>query len=240
MDIGIETINQIADIPFWLAIFISFFVGFVTSFNPCMIGMASSIIAFHEQSKINKLLPLTLTLMISFTVTLTLLGIISSFFGEKILEWNEQNSAVFHILLAVVFALLGLYVIGLRMRHIFLWLPIKIVSFYAKQNKITAQKQNHLMIKGTFLGTLFGVTPNPCTTPMVLAMIAYTTMTGSIVFGALLLFVFAIGHSIPFLLIGWITGAMKQWKWLLRWQKLFVKGVGFGLILIGLLFFMEK
>lgn len=138
-----------------------------------------------------------------------------------------------------MFVAIGCYVIGFKFRHFFRWLPFKIVSFYARQGKLKRNEVHRPLIEAYSLGTLFGLTPSPCTTPMILAMIAYTSVTGSIASSALLLLVYGMGHGIPFLIIGWMTGALKSTGWMERWHQILNKGIGVGLILIGFYFFLE-
>ncbi|AYX90944.1 cytochrome c biogenesis protein CcdA [Staphylococcus cohnii] len=94
-------------------------------------------------------------------------------------------------------------------------------------------------MKAYSLGTLFGLTPSPCTTPMIIAMIAFASITGSLVKSTLLLLVYGIGHGTPFLIIGWLARVLKNTRWMVRWQKLLSKAIGVGLFLVGLYFFFE-
>lgn len=238
MDWAFEAMNKLGDFQFSVALLISFLAGLVTSFNPCMLGMASSVMAFQGESKKKSHLPIIFTFMLSFSITLTLLGVVSSFFGDQILDWDEEYGDTFYNLLAMIFILLGFYVIGLRLHHLLQWLPFKIIAFYSKQTK--QKKSKHPIIKAYSLGTLFGLTPSPCTTPMILAMLAYTSVTGSVMLGGLLLLTYGIGHSIPFLIIGWVTGTVKRAGWMIRWPRLLNKGLGMVLILIGLYFFLYE
>jgi cytochrome c-type biogenesis protein len=239
MNWAMETIHQLSDYPIYIAVLISFLAGLVTSFNPCMLGMASSIAAFQDDTKKKSQMPVILAFMLSFAITLTLLGVISSFFGDQVLQWSEQFGSTLYKLLAVIFVLVGCYLFGLRIHHLFHWLPFTIVAFYSK-SKPKNKKPAPPIIRAFSLGSLFGVTPSPCTTPVVLAMLAYTTITQSTLLGGLLLFSYGIGHGIPFLIIGWLTGAVKRSKWMVRWHRLLNKGLASGLILIGLYFFFYE
>lgn len=238
MDWAFEIIRQLGEFKFFIALLISFLAGLVTSFNPCMLGMASSVMAFQDDSKKKGHFPIIFTFMLSFSITLTLLGVVSSFFGDQILHWNEEYGDTFYNLLAMIFILLGCYLIGLRLHHLLQWLPFKIIAFYSKQTK--QKKSKHPIIKAYSLGTLFGLTPSPCTTPMILAMLAYTSVTGSVALGGLLLLAYGIGHSIPFLIIGWVTGAVKRAGWMVRWHRMLNKGLGVVLILIGFYYFLYE
>lgn len=104
--------------------------------------------------------------MVSFTVTFTILGIVSILFGEQVIEWMEKYEGIFHRFLALLFFVIGFYVLGIRVYHILRLFPFKIVSFYAKQGK--PQKLKHPVLKAYSLGTLFGLAPSPCTTPMII------------------------------------------------------------------------
>lgn len=107
MEWATHIIDQLANIHFSIALIVSFSVGLLTSFNPCMLGMASSIFAFKGESKNKSILPITLTFMISFTLTFTILGVVSIFFGEQVLEWTEQYEDLFHNFLGFLFLLIG-------------------------------------------------------------------------------------------------------------------------------------
>lgn len=239
MEWATQIINQLATMHFSIALIVGFSIGLLTSFNPCMLGMASSIFAFEKESKNKSILPITFTFMISFTVTFTILGVVSIFFGEQILEWTEQYKGLFHSFLAVLFLLIGFYVLGLRSHHILRMFPFRVVSFYAKSTKSKLKKSRSPLMKAYSLGTLFGITPSPCTTPMIIAMIAFASITGSLVKSTLLLVVYGIGHGMPFLIIGWLTSVLKETGWMVRWQNLLSKAIGVGLLLIGLYFFLE-
>lgn len=190
--------QQLGNYELFIALIISFIAGVLTSINPCMIGMASSVIAFQKDSKQRIPFPIILTLMLSFSISVTILGIIGSFFGDQMIHWNEQYHSTFEKLLAVLFVLIGSYVIGLRIGHIQQWLPFTIVPFYSRRAKQNDRVHSYPILKTCSLGTLFGVAPNPCTTPMMLAMISYTAVTGSVVAGGLILFAYAVGHSFLF------------------------------------------
>jgi cytochrome c-type biogenesis protein len=122
------------------------------------------------------------------------------------------------------------------MHHLLHPLPVRFILFYAKQGSNKGQTPVHPTLKASSLGFLFGLTPSPCTTPMILAMLAYTMMKGSVLLGSVLLFAYGIGHGMPFLLMAWMSGAMKRSRWMVRWHRLFYKFVGAFFILIGLSF----
>jgi cytochrome c-type biogenesis protein len=58
MEWAFETLRQLGEFQFPVALLISFLAGVVTSFNPCMLGMASSVMAFQDDSKKKSHLPI--------------------------------------------------------------------------------------------------------------------------------------------------------------------------------------
>jgi cytochrome c-type biogenesis protein len=169
---------------------------------------------------------ISLIFMFSFSITLMLLGFLSSFLGEQVLMWNETYGSSLYFLLAGIFIVLGCYILGLRMHHFLHRLPVRFILFYTKQEPHKGQTLVHPKLKASSLGFLFGLTPSPCTTPMILAMLAYTMMKGSVLLGSVLLFAYGIGHGMPFLLMAWMSDAMKRSRWMTRWHRLFYKFVG--------------
>lgn len=238
MEWATQIIDQLANIHFSVALIVSFSVGLLTSFNPCMLGMASSIFAFKGELKNKSIFPIALSFMTSFTVMFTILGVVSIFFSEQVLKWTKQYEDLFHNFLGFLFLFIGFYVLGLRFHHFIGLLPFKVVTFYAKPEK-KQQKSGNPIIKAYSLGTLFGLTPSPCTTPMIIAMIAFASITGSLLKSTLLLLVYGIGHGTPFLIIGWLARVLKNAGWMLRWQRLLNKAIGLVLFIVGLYFFFE-
>lgn len=236
MEWALKYIQELTQYKFPMALLISFGAGLVSSFNPCMIGMGTSIIAF--QKKPPKKNNVTILLfMLSFSGTLAVLGLVASFFGNQILIITEEYGKVFQAVLSLVFVSLGCYMIGVKMRHIFRWLPFKIFVFYSAKQK-QQRKQVPQSVKIYSLGSLFAITPSPCTTPMILAMVVYTSSTQSPLLGTILLFVYGLGHSFPFLLIGNLTNMLNK-KVFHQWHRVVNIGLGCLIILYGLYFLFE-
>jgi cytochrome c-type biogenesis protein len=235
MEWAFQNLQQLSEFNFYAAVAISFFAGVVTSVNPCMLGMASSVLSFQHHLSRRGQLVIGLIFMGSFALTLTLLGWVSSYFGDRVFQWNQMYGSSLYMVLGIVFIGIGCYIWGLRMRHLMRHIPIRIVAFYTKQstNKNT---QVHPGFKAASLGSLFGLTPSPCTTPMILAMLAYTMMKGSVVMGSILLFSYGIGHGVPFILMSWISGTINRSRWMMRWQRLFYKVIGLLIFFVGIYF----
>ena len=57
MEWATQIINQLATMHFSIALIVSFSIGLLTSFNPCMLGMASSILLLKKNQKIKASFP---------------------------------------------------------------------------------------------------------------------------------------------------------------------------------------
>jgi len=84
---------------------------------------------------------------------------------------------------------------------------------------------------GAFLvGMVSGVVVGPCTAPVLGGLLLYAGTSGHPVFGATLLFVFALGMGLPVVALGTFTGLLARlprWgTWLLKVQR------GFGVLLL--------
>ncbi|MBU1661633.1 MAG: cytochrome C biogenesis protein, partial [Chloroflexi bacterium] len=71
---------------------------------------------------------------------------------------------------------------------------------------------------GAFLlGLISGLVASQCATPALAAILTYVMYTGAIAYGALLLFVYALGRGVPVVLAGTFTGALTSLQSLGRW-----------------------
>jgi cytochrome c-type biogenesis protein len=235
----VDLFKQLSNIDFSIAVLISFFAGLLTGFDPCRIGMASSVLVFQNKSKNKVIFSTSLAIMISFIITFTTLGIISILLGEQIIEWFKEYERMFNSFLSIIFVSMGLYMLGLRLYHILKVLPFTIIYFSFKQRKSKQSQLSHPITKAYSLGTLFAFTAIPCTTPMFLAMITYFIVEQSIFQSVFLLFIFGVGHSLPFLVIGWLSEILESTRWMATWHHILNRIIGLILIFIGIYFVFE-
>lgn len=88
------------------------------------------------------------------------------------------------------------------------------------------------MVGAFILGIPFALIASPCTVPITVAVLALAVTQADMVFGFWLLFLFALGRSLPLLIVGTFTGILKS---LLNQQALLTGLQNFsGVVLIGL------
>jgi cytochrome c-type biogenesis protein len=86
------------------------------------------------------------------------------------------------------------------------------------------------------LGLVSGLVASQCATPVLAAILTYVMAEGALVYGAALLFVYALGRGLPIVLAGTFTGILKQLQSFGRWNSLMEKVAGVVIIAVGLYF----
>jgi cytochrome c biogenesis protein CcdA len=95
---------------------------------------------------------------------------------------------------------------------------------------------------GAFLlGLLFGVVSTPCAVPILAVLLTFVASQGNIVYGGLLLLVYALGHSAFILVAGTSMGAAKRLiesRGLRRANLILQRVAGVIIILVGIYFLL--
>lgn len=95
-------------------------------------------------------------------------------------------------------------------------------------------------IAGAFaVGAVSGLIVGPCTAPVLGALLLFVGTRQNVLFGASLLFVFALGMGMLLLLAGTFTGFLASLPRSGRWLEAVKKGFGIFLILVGEYFLIE-
>lgn len=197
---------------------LAFLAGFVFSFNPVSFASIPVVLAYvtraHEK---RQALSLGGAFIFGLIVTHVLLGIAAASGGEWV-----QNIMGRHwgLLLGPVLIVTGLMWAG--------WLNIKLPWFSMRGKKVTGHR-------GAFLLAIpFSVAICPFCAPALLVALTASAAIGSVAFGALLLFAFALGRSIPILLGAWSMGWLESLQVVARHHRVFEHIGGITLIFMGL------
>jgi cytochrome c-type biogenesis protein len=87
------------------------------------------------------------------------------------------------------------------------------------------------------LGLVSGLVASQCATPVLAAILTYVmTQDGNLLYGALLLFVYALGRGVPVVLAGTFTGALKSMQTVGRWSGVIEKASGVIVLAVGFYF----
>jgi len=180
----------------WLAVVAVFLGGMTTALNPCvlaMIPLLMGVVAGNtETTTVKRSLVFSLFFVLGLALTFTALGLVSALMGRLFGDVGR----FWKYAVAGVCLLMGLHLLGL----VKLNLPVP--------TGIRVKKQGYL---GAFLlGLLFGVVSTPCAVPILAVLLAYVAEKGNALYGAFLLFVYALGHSALVLVAGTSVGAAKS------------------------------
>lgn len=180
----------------WLAVVAVFLGGVTTALNPCVLAMIPLLMGVvagnNETTTVRRSLAFSLFFVLGLALTFTALGLISALMGRMFGDVGRFWKYV----VAGVCSLMGLHLLG-----ILKWsLPVPA--------GIRVKKQGFF---GAFLlGLLFGVVSTPCAVPILAVLLAFVAEKGNVLYGGLLLFVYALGHSALVLVAGTSIGAAKS------------------------------
>ena len=182
----------------WLAVAAVFVGGALTASNPCVLAMIPLMMSFVAGRKGEAVGPLralgySLVFVAGLSITFTTLGIVAALAGKL----YGDISSIWNWVVAGVCLIMGLHLAGL--------LPFTIpMPFEIKPTRTG-------VVGALVLGLLFGVVSAPCAAPLLIVLLTYLAGSGaSVPYGALLLLVYGLGHSVLILAAGTSMGAARK------------------------------
>jgi cytochrome c-type biogenesis protein len=203
---------------------IVFFTGLLGGLSPCTLPTAAFVVAYVSGKQNNtrqKAFTISLFFILGIAFMLSILGVFAGILGNILLRANILN-----------------YIIGFILIVMGLWL-LKVFNFSSSNSKL--DKYNPERGSGALgafiLGIPFGISSSPCTMPITASVLAYSATKGSAVYGLIIMFTYAIGRSIPLLLVGTFTGLLKNLKILSKHQE-FIEKISGGILIVLALYFI--
>lgn len=199
-----------------------FLGGIITSIGPCNLASIPLVMAYvggGSQIQRGRAFALSLSFAVGLALTFMLLGVVASLLGGLLGGWRGWS-----YLLAGVCFLIGLHMLGAFSLPIPAWfsdLPTRI-SLRGLPGALA-------------LGLAFGLVASQCATP-VLAAILTTVMAhqDGLAYGALLLFVYALGRGVPVVAAGTFAGALRGLHGLGPWSSRIEQASGVVILGVGL------
>ena len=206
----------------WLAIPAVFFGGVMTASNPCVLAMIPLMIGLvagrNESGSFKKTFFFSLFFVLGLAVTFTALGLVSALLGRMFGDVGR----FWKYALAFICLVMGANLLGL---------------FHFNFSAPSAARFRGRGSLGAFLlGLLFGLVSTPCAVPILAVLLAFVAEKGNVAYGGLLLFIYALGHSILILVAGTSMGAAKKLiesKGLKKTSLVLQKAAGVIIILVG-------
>ena len=209
------------------ALILMFFAGFLASLTPCvypLIPITVSLFGARAAKSRFEALSLSLTYVLGIAITYSLLGVMAASFGT-IFGGAMQHPGI-KLGLAVLFVVLGLGSLGV----LTLRLPGDL------QTKLS-DVGGAGYLGALLMGLVAGIIAAPCVGPIVAGVLVYVAEQQDLFLGWLMLFVFALGLGVIFVVLGTFSGLIarvpKSGPWM-DGVKAFFAIVFFGMALFYL------
>ncbi len=213
----------------WIAPLIVLGAGVLSSLMPCSLSTIPLIIGYvggTDESNVKKSFTLSLVFALGSALTFTLLGIGAATLG-RILSFT---GSIWTLALGILMVLMAL-----QIWEIFEFIPS---SYLVNLNKKTGKL-------GAFLaGILSGLFASPCSTPILIVVLGLVAQGGNILWGGLLLLLYAVGHSFVVILVGTSMGWVNRMRGNAHYERinqvvkillgLFVLAIGLYLLYLGI------
>jgi len=201
----------------WLAFPITAAAGLISGLSPCTLPTVLLVAGYVSgKAKLGRRQGFWLSLLfvIGTAITWSLLGAFAGFLGAQLAEawW-------FNLVLSATLVLMGLWLLG-------------VLDFSRAGGGQVRARQGSGALGAALLGLLMAVSASTCTLPVALSVMAYASTRGSMLYGALLMGVFALSRGIPLVIVGTFSGWLQSLQRFARYQSMIEKAA--GLLLLGL------
>ncbi len=211
----------------WTALLLVFLGGLLTSFTPCvypMIPITMAVIGAQATGGRRwSGFVLSLFYVLGISITFSVLGMAAAKTGS--LFGSLMSHPAVTVFIAALFLAMGLSMLG----AFTIQMPPAVAS------KLRGKKKRGFL--GAFLtGIVSGLIVSPCISPLLVVILAWVAKKGSLLLGFGLLFSFAWGLGVLFVLIGTFSGALKALPKSGLWMELIERGFGILLVTLAVVF----
>lgn len=217
-----ETLPQALSSGGLTIVFLVFLGGVMTSLSPCILSMLPVMLGYIgglERPSKTKGFITSASFVLGLAVTFAILGIVASLLGKAF----GQIGPFWTYIIGFFSIIMGLQLIG-------------VVNINLPGLQAMPEKRGGVF--GSFgVGLLFGLVASPCATPVLAVLMTYVAGQGVLWYGALLLFIYGLGHGLPLIIAGTFTAFLKSLPRLQKWGYYITFLSGSLLIVLGLYFF---
>ncbi|MDD4170023.1 MAG: cytochrome c biogenesis protein CcdA [Desulfotomaculaceae bacterium] len=171
--------------------------GLIAGLSPCTLPTAALLVGYvggsGEDSRLRCFF-LTISFVLGLSLTLAVFGLIASGVGIAL-----QSLSFIYKILGVLIIVMGLVIADI--------LPL---NLSIGQNSLKIFGDRGGMIGAFLLGIPFALIASPCTIPITTAVLALVATKADLFFGFWFLLFYAMGRSLPLLLVGTFTGLLKS------------------------------
>lgn len=225
VDTWLNQIAQSIQSNMWIAPLLALLAGVLTSFTPCALSNIPLIIGYVGgvgEKNTKKAFRYSVIFALGTAVTFITLGLIATSAGKLM----GNSSQIWYLVLGVVMVLMALQT----------W---EIFQIIPSINLLSKSKAKGII--GAFIaGVLGGVFSSPCSTPVLIALLAIVAGKGNLIWGILLMFLYSIGHSALVIVAGTSISFVKKISSNEKYNKVGIAlkiVMGTTILLIGLYMF---
>ncbi len=195
MEALLESLSALILENAWLAPVIALLAGVLTSFTPCALSSVPLVVGYvgaKGQKSTKRSFLLSLTFALGSAITFTALGVMATLAGTLL----GNYASWWFIILGIIMLLMALQTMGI-------YEIIPSSYLIAKSKRIG-------YIGALIAGILGGVFSSPCSTPVLIALLAVVASSESFIFGIVLLLLYSIGHGILAVICGTSVGFVEK------------------------------
>lgn len=194
IDAWLEALGKAIQNNFWAAPLLALGAGLLTSFAPCSLSTIPLVIGYvgYMKADYKKAFRLSVTFAFGAALTFTGLGVGAALLGRMI----GTASRWWYLLLGTLMIMMAL-----QTWDIFQFAP----STY-----LTGKSTKRGYWGAFIAGILGGLFSSPCATPVLITLLAIVAVKGSLVWGAMLLFLYALGHGVLTVIAGTSLGLVEK------------------------------
>ena len=207
---------------------LSFLGGLVASISPCSLAMLPIIIGYiggYSDAKPIKTFIQMLFFVFGTAIVFSVIGIICAITGKVFISFA---GGYFGIFLAGIIMVMGLKLLGILDFE----LPVVI-------KEMPKNDGTNTYFYPIILGGVFALAGTPCSTPILAGIMAFASLSASIVQAILMLFLFSLGQGLILILAGFLTSHLKNWKGFYKFSDWLLKISG-GLLVIASIYIFYK
>lgn len=180
---------------------ICFAAGIITSLSPCSLGLLPIVVGYvggYSDKKDNKRsLIQILFFILGLSIVLTTIGVTCAATGKVF--GASQSGPIWSLLIASFILVMGLNLLEI------LTIPMPVIV-----KQMPTNKSNNLILYPLIIGGAFAFAASPCSTPVLAAIMAYSSLKANLAFGAVMLFLFSLGQGVILLIASLFTTTFKK------------------------------
>ena len=212
----------------FLLYIISFIGGVIASVSPCSLAMLPIIIGYvggYSDAKPSKIFLQMLCFVIGTAIVFSLIGIVCAITGKVFVA---LAGGYFGLIMASIVMIMGLKLVG--------FLDFELPVFIKEMPKNDGRDN---FLYPFILGGVVALAGTPCSTPILASIMAFASLSSSLVQAIVMLFLFSLGQGLILIFAGVITSKLKSLSGFYKFSEGLLKFSGILLILTSIFIFYK-